>query len=156
MLTIEIPGFRALHLEHLVLDFNGTLARDGQLLDGVGPRIEVLARDLTVHVATGDTHGSARAQLRGLPLTLTVLEPEHQAEAKRTYVQALGADRCVCIGNGRNDRLMLQEATLGIAVAGIEGTSVEALLATHLFVPNIHDALDLLQSPQRLVATLRG
>jgi len=156
MLNVEIPGFRALHLEHPVLDFNGTLARDGQLLDGVGPRIEVLARELTVHVVTGDTQGSARAQLHGLPLTLTVLEPEHQAEAKRAHVQRLGADRCACIGNGRNDRLMLQEAALGIAVAGAEGTAVEALTAAHLFVPHIHDALGLLRTPRRLMATLRG
>ncbi len=35
MLTIEIPGLQALHLEHLVLDLNGTLACDGMLLDGV-------------------------------------------------------------------------------------------------------------------------
>ncbi len=32
MLTITIPGAQALQLEHLVLDFNGTLACDGELL----------------------------------------------------------------------------------------------------------------------------
>ena len=156
MLNIGIPGFRALHLEHLVLDFNGTLARDGQLLDGVVPHIEALAGILAIHVVTGDTHGSARTQLQGLPLTLTILDPEHQAEAKQAHVQRLGADRCACIGNGRNDRLMLQEASLGVAVTGAEGLAVEALTAAHLFVPHIHDALDLLRTPQRLVATLRG
>ena len=139
-----------------MLDFNGTLARDGQLLDGVVPQIEALAGTLAIHVVTGDTYGSARAQLQDLPLLLTVLDPEHQAEAKRAHMECLGPDRCACIGNGRNDRLMLQEAALGIAVAGAEGASVEALLAAHVFIPNIRDALDLLQRPHRLVATLRA
>ena len=156
MLNVEIPGFRTLQLDQLVLDFNGTLARDGRLLDGVAPRIKALAGTLAIHVVTGDTHGSARTQLQGLPVNLTVLDPEHQAEAKRAHVQSLGADRCACIGNGRNDRMMLQEAALGVAVTGAEGTAVEALTAAHLFVPHIHDALDLLRMPRRLVATLRG
>jgi P-type E1-E2 ATPase len=156
MLTIEIPGFHSLHLEHLVLDFNGTLAQDGRLLDGVAPRIEALAGALAIHVVTGDTHGSARTQLQGLPVNLTVLNPERQAEAKRAHVQGLGADHCVCIGNGRNDRLMLQEAALGVAVAGAEGAAGETLKVAHLFIPHIHDALDLLRMPRRLVATLRG
>jgi P-type E1-E2 ATPase len=155
-LNIEIPGFRALHLEHLVLDFNGTLALDGRLLEGVAPRMEALAGTLAIHVITGDTHGSARTQLQGLPVNLTVLAPEHQAEAKRALVQGLGAEHCVCIGNGRNDRLMLQEAALGVAVAGAEGAAGETLKVAHLFIPHIHDALDLLRMPRRLVATLRG
>ena len=39
MLTISIPGFRVLELEHLVCDYNGTLACDGHLLDGVKERL---------------------------------------------------------------------------------------------------------------------
>jgi hypothetical protein len=36
MLKIDIPGFGALELEHLVCDFTGTLSVDGRLLSGVG------------------------------------------------------------------------------------------------------------------------
>ena len=35
MLEIEIPGFGAAKLEHLVSDFTGTLSVDGRLLPGV-------------------------------------------------------------------------------------------------------------------------
>ena len=35
MIEIDVPGFGALRLEHLVLDYNGTLACDGMLLEGV-------------------------------------------------------------------------------------------------------------------------
>lgn len=34
MVEIDIPGFRTLRLEHLVLDVNGTLALAGGLLAG--------------------------------------------------------------------------------------------------------------------------
>ena len=156
MLNIEIPGFRSLHLEYLVLDFNGTLALDGRLPDDAATRIEALATTLAIHVVTGYTYGSAQAQLQSLPLTLTILDPERQAEAKWAHVRCLGPDRCACIGNGRNDRWMLQEAALGIAVAGAEGAAIEALTAADLYVPHILDALDLLRTPRRLVATLRG
>lgn len=41
MIEIEIPGGETLRLEHLVLDFSGTLARDGRLLPGVRERLLV-------------------------------------------------------------------------------------------------------------------
>lgn len=42
MIEIDIPGFRLLKLNHLVLDYNGTLALDSLLLPEVvcdSPRI---------------------------------------------------------------------------------------------------------------------
>lgn len=156
MVRVEIPGFGSLALEHLVLDYNGTLAADGGLLEGVASRLGALSESLALHVITGDTHGTAREQLRGLPAVLTILPTDGQAEAKRGLVHGLGASRVACIGNGRNDRLMLADAALGLAVTGIEGTAREALTAAHLFVPHITDALDLLLHPSRLVATLRA
>lgn len=37
MIEIAIPGFGLIQLEHLVCDYNGTLALDGALIDGVAP-----------------------------------------------------------------------------------------------------------------------
>ena len=34
MLRTDIPGFGSLRIEHLVLDYNGTLALDGRMLPG--------------------------------------------------------------------------------------------------------------------------
>lgn len=34
MIEINIPGFGSLELDHLVLDYNGTMALDGQLIEG--------------------------------------------------------------------------------------------------------------------------
>ena len=77
------------------------------------------------------------------------------SEAKRAYVARLGADRVVAIGNGRNDRMMLAAASLGIAVVQGEGAAAETLASADVVAPGIVDALDLLLFPKRLVATLR-
>ncbi len=61
MLKLDIPGLGILELEHLVLDYNGTLAVDGRVLAGVKPRLQRLARSLRIHVVTADTFGRARA-----------------------------------------------------------------------------------------------
>ncbi|HID34639.1 MAG TPA: ATPase P, partial [Anaerolineae bacterium] len=42
MLTISIPEYNDITLHHLVLDMNGTLARDGVLLPGVKERLDQL------------------------------------------------------------------------------------------------------------------
>jgi soluble P-type ATPase len=61
----------------------------------------------------------------------------------------------VAIGNGRNDRKML-EAALGIALVQVEGGAVATLVSADVLALNILDALDLLRNPKRLVATLRA
>jgi soluble P-type ATPase len=156
MIEVAVPEHATLNLEHLVLDFNGTLACDGVLLPGVRERLDRLASRLTLHVVTADTFGTTRAELQGLPCALTVLPSGGQAEAKAALVRGLGAERTVCIGNGRNDRLMLATAALGIAVLQEEGAAKDCLMAAHLICRDIRDALDLLLVPLRLIATLRG
>lgn len=156
MLAIEVPGFPRLQLEHLVLDYNGTLAVDGRMLDGVRERLVRLSTSLQLHVVTGDTFGTAREALQGLPCKLTRLPETGQRELKRDYVTALTASTVACIGNGRNDHDMMTVAALAIAVVQIEGASAETLMAAHVVARGICDALDLLLRPQRLAATLRG
>jgi soluble P-type ATPase len=61
----------------------------------------------------------------------TVLRTEDgpEDEQKARYVAELGKATVAAIGNGRNDRLMLREAALGIAVIGPEGTAGDAVRA---------------------------
>ncbi|MGN2393281.1 HAD family hydrolase, partial [Pelomicrobium sp. G1] len=80
MLRVEIPDFATLDLAHLVLDYNGTLAVDGELLPGVRERLERLETALSIHVVTGDTFGTARARLRGVPCQLSILPSRGQME----------------------------------------------------------------------------
>jgi soluble P-type ATPase len=152
---LDIPGFHRLALEHLVLDFNGTLAVDGELLPGVKPRLRKLARLLRVHVLTADTFGKARARLNGVDCKLTILAPGGEDRAKARYVGRLGTHRVACIGNGCNDRRMLAAAALGIVTLQAEGAAVASLRVADVVVRDVRDALDLLLEPRRLVATLR-
>ena len=76
--------------------------------------------------------------------------------AKRAYIEMLGDDCTVAIGNGLNDHLMLQAAALSIAVLQDEGLAKESLWAADVLTRSITDAIDLLLYPLRLVATLRA
>jgi len=156
MIEIDVPDFRTLRLQHLVLDYNGTLAVDGQLLAGMADMLTRLAQRLQIHVVTADTFGMAAAQLAGLPVQVLVLSPVSQADAKLAFVTGLGPEHVVAIGNGRNDRKMLEAAALSIALIQREGGAVEALVSADVVAPSIADALELLQNPKRLIATLRS
>lgn len=156
MLEIAIPGGEILRLEYLVADFNGTMACDGALLPGARDALCRLAEKLGIHIVTADTFGRAKEALAGIPCELAILSERGQDSAKLRYVEVLGAAGCVCIGNGRNDRLMLAQAALGIAVMHQEGAAVETLMAAKVVVPDINAALGLLLNPARLIATLRS
>jgi len=142
MIELDIPGRGVVQLSHLVLDFNGTLALDGALMDGVAQRLTRVAGVVRVHVVTADTFGKAAAELEGIDCTVTVLEPGDQTAAKKRYVDALGAGGVVAMGNGRNDR--------------DEGAAVETLVAADVVCTSILDGLDLLLHPLRLKASLRA
>ncbi len=155
-MVVEIPGRGTLELEYLVLDLNGTLALDGDLLPGVKDRIRKVSRTLRVYILTADTHGTGSEVARQLGVELHRLEPQNGAEQKGEFVRRLGAGSTVAMGNGVNDVEMLREAALGIAVVGPEGAAAKALLAADIVVESPTDALDLLLHPKRIVATLRG
>ena len=156
MVEIFIPGYKRLKLEHLVVDYNGTIAFDGKLIARVNEILITLSRSIDIHILTADTFGCARAELDGLPCKLVVIPEANQDTAKLDYVKKLNPEHTVCIGNGRNDSKMLKEAALGIAVIQEEGTSVEALLSADVVCNNIVLALELLANHLRLVATLRS
>ena len=68
MIEVAIPGDGMLRLSFLVLDYNGTLACNGILLDGVAERLIALSKNLSIHVVTADTFGTVEATLKSLPL----------------------------------------------------------------------------------------
>lgn len=155
MLEIGIPEFGILRLDHLVLDYNGTISLDGQLFPQVKEKLTQLSQKLKIHVLTADTFGTARSQLADVPCEVHVMAEAEQDVQKELYVNALGALEVVAFGNGRNDRRMLNAVLLGIAVLGREGCAVDALQAADLCISDIGDGLDLLLNPKRLEATLK-
>ena len=156
MIEINIPGYRHFRLEHLVLDYNGTLAVDGMLLNGVKSTLTLLSKQLKIHVLTADTFGKVQTGMDKIPCEVSVLPVENQEIGKLTYVRKLGEMKTAAVGNGRNDRLMLQESALGIAVILNEGAAMQTLLCADVVCTDIVAALQLLIHPLRLTATLRS
>lgn len=155
MLTVDIPGKGTLNFRHIVLDFNGTMARDGALIPGVEERLNRLAEQLEVHILTADTFGLCRSSCRGIKGSIHILTSETGAPEKEKFVEELGAESVIAVGNGTNDTLMLARSALGIVVLGPECTSAKALQAADVVAGDINAALDMLLNPKRMIATLR-
>jgi soluble P-type ATPase len=156
MIEIKIPGHKILELENLVLDYNGTIAFDGALIDGVKESLAELSKILTVHVITADTFGSVKKTLADIDCNLALIPLGHQDVAKQEYVKNLGCEKTVSMGNGANDRLMLKASALGVAVIQEEGAAFETLASADVVCTSIQSALSLLNNPLRLIATLRS
>ncbi|KYH30927.1 HAD family hydrolase [Neomoorella mulderi] len=154
MLIYEVPG-RRIEIHQVVLDFNGTIACDGQLLPGVAERLQALASRLKVYILTADTFGTAAAACRHLPVVLTKVDSQAGGPDKERIITELGAEHTAAIGNGVNDAQMLSRAALGLLVLGPEGAAFQALQQADVVFTSILAALDFLLKPQRVVATLR-
>lgn len=153
-LKVDIPGWRRLELEHLVLDLNGTLALDGALLPGVREAVEQLGASLSCHLVTADTFGTAGGLL-GSHARLALITSGDEIGQKKAIVERMGASKVAALGNGANDALMLAAAALGITVLGPEGAAPQALMAADVVTTGPLEALALLTNPDRLRATLR-
>ena len=106
-------------------------------------------------------HGGLAAQLAVLRLMIRLgarlAEPGEFT--RRAFlngrIDLAQAESVAAIGQGANDAAMLKEAALGICVMSPEGAATETLLSSDLVMPNITAALELLDRPLRIVASLR-
>jgi len=155
MIRIDIPGWRSMDIENIVLDLNGTIATDGKIHSEVKEKISFLSDQARIYILTADTQGVASEESSDMNVALLKVSEKDGAEVKLRVLESLDPTRTVAIGNGNNDQLILKEAGVGIAVLGDEGVSVSAMKNADIVVKNISDALDLLLKPNRLMATLR-
>ena len=155
MIQIDIPGRETITIEHLVLDYNGTVAEDGHLIPGVAERLAELKELVEVHVLTADTYGTVRAQCDPIGIHVETFPRAGAAECKLEIVEKLGAN-VMCVGNGFNDVLMFGPAALSVAVIEKEGAFAGLIAHADVLTTSILDALDLLVRTDRLRATLRS
>lgn len=150
-----------LDIRTLVSDFTGTLSCQGKLSAGVRERILMLNEWVDIHVVSSDSFGTADQELVGLPLKFRKLPTGSPHDvAKQKYVKNLKPPHIAAIGNGRNDRLMLQTVKeaggLAIAVDNGEGCATEALMNANLLIHGAVNALTLLLVRSSCKATLRS
>lgn len=155
MIEIDIPGRGRFQLKHLVLDVNGTIAVDGVVSATTAAELHDLKNVIEIHLLTADTLGRQAEIDKQLGLTATCIRPGNEGAQKAEYVRSLDPATVIAIGQGSNDAEMLREAAIGVCVLSPEGTAVTALQNADVLAVDIHQALALLGSPNRLKATLR-
>lgn len=158
MISIDIPGREnPLEIEALVLDYNGTIARDGALIEGIPERLIKLTDAVEVYVLTADTYGTVRGQCEPLGVTVRTFPHAGAGVCKEEIVLELRRNAKVCaVGNGFNDVQMMDAAGFAVAVLDAEGMYAGLLPHADVLVRSAGEALDLFLKPDRLRATLRN
>ncbi len=154
-MEIKIPGREQLIINTIIFDYNGTLAQDGIIPSEVKTALYHLAENLNVIVLTADTFHTVERALQDFPGKIVVLNAEDQTHAKQEIVIKNNAETTAAVGNGANDRLMLQAAKLGICVISGEGAWVPTLNCADIAVTNPMSVFGLFDHPGRIKATLR-
>lgn len=156
MFKQEIPGYGKLEIKNLILDYNGTIAKDGKLLNGLDDILKKLSAVVDVYVLTADTYGSVEKEMVGLPVSVKVIKGENELVEKRDFVRELGPSLTMAIGNGYNDQLLFREVKISVVVMGCEACATILFNIADLVASDIYDALGLLLNPTRLRSSLRG
>ena len=154
MKTITVPGWGSAELENLVLDLNGTLTESGDFIPGVIDYLEKMtAEGFRIYVLSGDTREVLKQGLEKPADVEAVIA--RTADEKKDFVESIGADHTVCVGNGNIDVEMFKAARLSICTIQAEGATLQAMLAADIVVTHIIQAFEILLDPRRLIATLR-
>jgi soluble P-type ATPase len=155
-MIVEIPGRESFEIKNVVFDYNGTVATDGKLIEGISESINELSNSFNFYVITADTYGTVKEELQNTKCEVIVIPNSQQDISKLNFVKKLGSQYTLSVGNGRNDKLMLKETVLGIAILQDEGLCTETLLNSDILVKSIFDVFGFLKDSNRLIATLRN
>lgn len=155
MISFEIPGFGPVDIEHVLLDYNGTIAVDGVIAPGAAGIIAELAGLVHVTVLTADTYGTAEAQCAPLGVEVLTFPRDGAAVFKEEYAESLTGG-VAAFGNGRNDIGMFDKAALSVAILDEEGACAALLPHADILARDICEGLALLLHVDRIRATLRS
>ncbi len=154
MHTIAVPGWGSVKLKSLVFDLNGTLTQSGDFIPGVLDYLKRLqAQGFKVYILSADTRGVLEQAFELSPDIEAVVTST--ADEKRRFVESIGAETTVCVGNGNIDVEMFKVAGLSICIIQGEGATTRAMLHADIVVTHIKHAFEVLLDPDKLIATLR-
>lgn len=156
MIELKLPNRDKINIEHLVLDFNGTIANGGILIAGIEEKLINLSKILNIHIITADTYGTINKQFNNKNIKIETIDKEISGRVyKNNFVENLGKNNVIAIGNGNNDSKMLNSAVIGIAIIGEEGLATDCIINSDIVFSNIFDALNIIENVKGLIATLR-
>ncbi|WP_432661791.1 ATPase P [Wukongibacter baidiensis] len=155
MIKIDIPSYKKIEIENVVFDYNGTLAVDGRLIDGIKEKLIEASKAVNVYVVTADTYGTVRENFKDVELNVKVISQENGTLDKVSFIRELGKDKTIAIGNGNNDELMIKESAIGVCILGDEGLATRSLIASDIVLKDINDFFDMIMNKKRIIANLR-
>lgn len=156
MIIYKIPGRDDIEIENIVFDYNGTIAVDGRLLEGVMDLLSELEKHVNIYILTADTYGTVEKECRNIGGKVLTFPKENAGEFKKRIVKNLGGEKSICVGNGFNDIDMFKEAIISIAVIEGEGASTKLLLNADIVTRSIIEAIEIILNKNKLKATLRN
>jgi soluble P-type ATPase len=156
MITYEIPGRGNIEIQNIIFDYNGTIAVDGKLIEGVKDLINKLSKYVNIYILTADTYGTVKSECAFINGKVLTFPNENAGESKRKIVEELGGQWTLCVGNGFNDISMFKEAILSIAVIEGEGASGKLLIEADIVTRSILETLRILLNGNMVKATLRN
>ena len=155
MIFVEIPGRDNLNIKNIVFDYNGTVAEDGIMASQTKENLKKISGKLKVYIITADTYGNVKKQCEGLPVSVETFPKGNATFHKKSFVEKLGSEETMVIGNGMNDIEMFKAAILSIAVIGEEGCAGKLIAQSDIVVRSIEKVLSMIENTNRIVATLR-
>jgi len=157
MKIYEIPNYKRLEIENILLDINGTIQFSGKISEELKQKIIELKQKFQIILISADTRGNLKEIASELGVNYEKLTKKRsEREQKEKIVEKYNKENTIAIGNGNNDELMLKKAALGIAIIGSEGASIKAITSADIIVTNPIDAIDLILDEKKLIATLRS
>lgn len=157
MKIYEIPNYKRLEIENILLDINGTIQFSGKISEELKEKIIELKQKFQIILISADTRGNLKEIASELGVNYEKLTKKRsEREQKEKIVEKYNKENTIAIGNGNNDELMLKKAALGIAIIGSEGASIKAITSADIIVTNPIDAIDLILEEKKLIATLRS
>lgn len=156
MLYYKIPGRGKLEIENVVLDYNGTIAVDGKIIEGVKELLSKLKEHCNIYILTADTYETVKKECSDIDVEVLIFPNENTGQHKKEIVKKLNGHRTACVGNGYNDIPMFKESILAIAVIEGEGANGKLLSHADIVTRSIIDALNILLNENMVKATLRN
>ncbi len=155
MIELNIPGRGDISIKNVVFDVNGTIAVDGLVTDGIKEKLAQLEKKVSIYLLTADTYGTIESEMGKSGIRIHRVTPPEEAKKKDDFITKIGEQQTIAVGNGENDKLMLKRAAVGICVIDREGASAEAVRNADIVVYGQESVFDLLNHPERIIATLR-
>lgn len=156
MILYQIPGRKDIEIENIVFDYNGTIAVNGKLINGVSKLINELSNQVNIYILTADTYGTVEKECLDINGNLLTFPKENAGESKRDIVRNLDGKKTLCLGNGFNDIPMFEEAALSIAIIEGEGASGKLISKADIVVRDIIDGINIVLNRNMVKATLRN